>query len=87
MGTQTERIQWAIVGIGVNLFHRSFPGELASTATSLSREGIRVPNLMAFCRELTHQLERTLSSLEQGHRRQLRRDFQEYVLVGSINSR
>ena len=86
MGTQTERIQWAIVGIGVNLFHRSFPGELGSTATSLALEGIRVPNLMAFCRELTHQLERTLSSLEQGHSRQVRRDFQEYVLVGNNNS-
>ena len=81
MGTQTNRVQWAIIGIGVNVFHQSFPDELASTATSLSLEGIRVPNLMVFCRELTRQLERTLSSLEQGHRRQLTVDFQEYVQV------
>ena len=80
MGSQTDRIQWAIVGIGVNLFHRSFPHELASTATSLWLEGIRAPDLMLFCRELTRQLERTLSSLEQGHRRQLAVAFQEYVI-------
>ena len=87
MGTQTDRIQWAIIGIGVNLFHRSFPGELASTATSLSLEGIRVPSLMTFCRELTRQLERTLSSLEQGRRRQLTVDFQEYILADGGNER
>ena len=87
MGPQTDRIQWAIIGIGVNLFHRSFPDELASTATSLSLEGIRVPNLMTFCRELTRQLERALSSLEQGRRRQLTVDFQEYVLAGGGDQR
>ncbi len=87
MGSQRDRIRWAIIGIGVNLFHRSFPDELTSTATSLSLEGIRVPNLMAFCRELTHQLERTLSSLDQGQRRRLRCNFEEYVLTPSDNTR
>ncbi len=87
MGSQTDRIRWAVIGIGVNLFHRSFPDELASTATSLSLEGIHVPNLTAFFRELTRQLERTLSSLEQGQRRQLRCNFEEYVLTPSSNTR
>lgn len=87
MGSQTDRIQWAIIGIGVNLFHRSFPDELASTATSLWLEGIRVPNLMAFCRELTRQLERTLSSLEQGRGRKLGVAFQEYVLAAADDTR
>lgn len=87
MGTQTNRIQWAIIGIGVNLFHRSFPDELGSTATSLSLEGIHVPSLMTFFRELTRQLERTLSGLEQGRRRQLTVDFQEYILPGGGNER
>ena len=87
MGSQTDRIQWAIIGIGVNLLHRSFPVELSSTATSLSLEGIRVPNLMAFCRELTRQLERTLSSLEQGQRRRLTVDFQEHVLTDGGKTR
>ena len=86
MGSQTDRIQWAIIGIGVNLFHRSFPRELASTATSLSLEGIRVPNLLAFCRELTRQLERSLSSLEQGRGRQLGSAFEEHVLTVTENA-
>ena len=87
MGSQTDRIRWAIVGIGVNLYHRSFPDELASTATSLSLEGIHVPNPMAFCRELTHQLERAMSSLEQGQRRKLRGNFEDYVLTAGGNTR
>lgn len=86
MGTQTDRIQWAIIGIGVNLFHRSFPPELASTATSLSLEGIRVPNLLAFCQELTRHLEGYLSSLEQGRRRKLSCSFEEYVLTATENA-
>lgn len=56
MSTFRERIQWAIVGIGVNLFQSSFPKPLHESATSLHIEGLE-PDADELCRRLTSRFE------------------------------
>lgn len=65
LGSTGEHVNWAIIGIGVNLYRRSFPSELEGSATSLERERIGVNHPLDFCHELTvrlvHNLERAAS--------------------------
>ncbi len=74
LGSTGEQVHWAIIGIGVNLYQRSFPPELESTATSLERERIKVAHPLDFCGELTvrlvHNLE--LAASPDWHRLQAR---------------
>ena len=60
LGSTGERVNWAIVGIGVNLYQREFPPELEATATSLERERIKVAHVLDFCGELTVRLSHNL---------------------------
>jgi BirA family biotin operon repressor/biotin-[acetyl-CoA-carboxylase] ligase len=60
LGSTGERVNWAIVGIGVNLYQREFPPELEATATSLERERIKVAHVLDFCGELTVRLAHNL---------------------------
>jgi BirA family biotin operon repressor/biotin-[acetyl-CoA-carboxylase] ligase len=60
LGSTGNRVNWAIIGIGINLYGVDFPPELESTATSLERERIRVAHPLDFCRELTDRLVQNL---------------------------
>ncbi|MEE8162085.1 MAG: biotin--[acetyl-CoA-carboxylase] ligase [Acidobacteriota bacterium] len=66
MSSLNNRINWAVVGIGVNLYHQKFPEELESRATSLHLEGVSVSHPLDFCDHLTHQLESLYHRLECG---------------------
>lgn len=49
LGSQENRIQWAVAGVGVNLSHSGFPPDLETTATSLKLEaGVDVDRLEFF---------------------------------------
>ena len=61
-----DQILWAIVGIGVNLYQRSFPKDLGQKATSLSLEGVTVGHRLDFCDSLTRQFELLYRQLETG---------------------
>ena len=67
MGTLHDRIGWAIIGIGVNLSQKDFPGELSHKATSLRLQGLTVSHPLDFCDCLTRQLERLYRQLEKGN--------------------
>ncbi len=58
MSTSSSRIQFVIVGIGVNLNTRAFPAELAARATSLSAALARTIDRAAFTATLCAALER-----------------------------
>ncbi len=66
MSSLNNRINWAVVGIGVNLYHQKFPEELESRATSLHLEGVSVSHPLDFCDHLTRQLESLYRRLECG---------------------
>ena len=63
------RLRYAVIGVGINVNHRSFPDELSGSATSLSIEGGRAfprePLLAALLRHLDGELSR-LDSAGQG---------------------
>lgn len=69
-----SEIEWAIVGVGLNVRQTSFPAEL-SNATSLVREGIAVDDLTELCRLLTGRMEERILAAESGDRIHL---YQEY---------
>ena len=56
-GSVDNRINWAVVGIGVNLYHQKFPEDLKARATSLYLKGVKVSHSLVFCNHLTHQFE------------------------------
>ena len=66
MGSLNTRINWAVVGIGVNLNHQEFPEELETRATSLLLEGVSVSHPLVFCDHLTRHLESLYHRLECG---------------------
>lgn len=54
-------LRYAVLGLGINVHHRSFPPEIASLATSLDLEGTRTISrqtlLIAFLRALDRELD------------------------------
>ncbi len=54
-------LRYAVIGVGINVHHRSFPPEIASLATSLRLEGAaevrRQPLLIALLRALDRELD------------------------------
>lgn len=54
-------LRYAVIGVGINIHHRTFPPEIASLATSLELEGAaslgRQKLLIAFLRELDRELD------------------------------
>lgn len=61
LGSTGEQVNWAIIGVGVNLYQRNFSPELEATATSLEREKIKVAHPLDFCGELTVRLVHNLA--------------------------
>ncbi len=59
--TASAGLRYAVLGVGINVHHRSFPPEIASLATSLKLEGARGLSrqalLLAFLRALDRELD------------------------------
>lgn len=72
-----DRINWTIIGIGINLYQRVFPDELKSCATSLVLEGVMVSHPLDLCDHLTHELERIYKQLEMGHWDRVQEEFEQ----------
>ncbi len=79
LSTQSERIRWSIIGIGVNLYHKDFPGGLESKATSLLLEGVKITDPLALCQDISRNLESAFRLLEQGRWKAVRQEFQTYL--------
>ncbi len=79
LSTQSERIRWSIIGIGVNLYQKDFPEGLESKATSLLLEGVRTTHPLALCQDISKHMESTFRLLEQGRWKAVRQEFQTYL--------
>lgn len=66
MTTRGDRLDFVILGVGVNLGARSFPPELAGIATSLALEGGRAPSPAEFRARLLPGLEAWLDRFFRG---------------------
>ena len=76
MGSLNDRVDWAIVGIGVNLYQKEFPSNLRSPATSLTREGLAIGDPLEFCDYVTAELEGLYARLEEGEWRTIREEYE-----------
>ena len=63
-GEDRGGLRFAVVGVGVNVRHREFPGELAEVATSLWREGATAVGREELLVALLRSLEGELQALE-----------------------
>ena len=78
MSSMQDRILWAIVGIGVNLYQTDFPEDL-SHATSLAQEGVAVSHPLDFCDRLTKQFEGLYRQLEEGKWESIQTEFERQL--------
>ena len=78
MSSMQDRILWAIVGIGVNLYQTDFPEDL-SHVTSLAQEGVAVSHPLDFCDRLTKQFERLYRQLEEGKWESIQTEFERQL--------
>ncbi len=78
MSSMQDRILWAIVGIGVNLYQKDFPEDLPQ-ATSLAQEGVTVSHPLDFCGRLTEQFERLYRQLEKGKWEIIQAEFEKQL--------
>lgn len=67
LSSLSNRIQWAIIGIGINLYQKRFPAELETRASSLALEGVVVSHPLDLYDTLTRELEAGYKSLKMGH--------------------
>ena len=65
--SQSAMLRYAVIGIGINVAHRSFPPELADAATSLAVEGWRQPERQALLIALLGKLDRHIRELEDAY--------------------
>ena len=72
-----NRVDWAIVGIGVNLYQKKFPSNLRHPATSLTREGLAIGDPLEFCGHVTAALEGLYGRLEEGEWRTIREEYED----------
>ena len=79
LSTQSERIRWSIIGIGVNLYQKDFPEGLESKATSLLLEGVAIAHPLTLCQNISRRLEGAFRLLEQGGWKAVRQEFQTYL--------
>ena len=77
LSSLSNRIQWAIIGIGINLYQKRFPAELQTSATSLTLEGVVVSHPLDLYDTLTRELETHYQRLEMGHWAQMQEEFDE----------
>ena len=70
--TTPAGLRYAVLGVGINVHHRSFPPEIASLATSIELEGARSVNRQALLIAFLRALDRELDELDR-----------EYAGIGS----
>lgn len=75
LGTCGRQIQWAILGMGINLFQRTFTGALATTATSLMMEGVRVTSAADFCDTLNKAFLKQYGRVSEGDWKAVEQDY------------
>ena len=78
MSSMQDRIIWAIIGMGINLYQTDFPQDL-SQATSLALEGVAVSHPLDFCDRLTGQFERLYRQLEKGKWEVIQAEFEQQL--------
>ena len=78
--TSQNQILWAIIGIGVNLYQKEFPGDLDRTATSLKAQGLSVNHPLDFCEILTQELQHLYGELTEGRWKHLQDKFENLLL-------
>ncbi len=78
MSSMQDRILWAIVGIGVNLYQKEFPEDLPH-AMSLALGGVTVNHPLDFCDRLTGQFERLYRQLEEGKWEVIQAEFERQL--------
>ncbi len=78
LSSMQDRILWAIVGIGVNLYQKEFPEDLPH-AMSLALGGVTVSHPLDFCDRLTGQFERLYRQLEQGKWEVIQAQFEQQL--------
>ena len=79
LGTQSARIRWSIIGIGLNLYQKDFPEGLASKATSLLMEGVTITHPLSLCQEISRHLASAFRLLEEDQWKTVRQEFQTYL--------
>ena len=62
--TAPAGLRYAVLGVGINVHHRSFPAEIAPFATSLQLEGAQRINRQALLIEFLRALDRELDELD-----------------------
>jgi BirA family biotin operon repressor/biotin-[acetyl-CoA-carboxylase] ligase len=79
LGAEAARIEYLVLGIGVNLNvdRRQFPGEFRDLATSLASHGGRPIDRIGFTRELYTNLEATLDACAEGGFEAVRGRFED----------
>jgi BirA family biotin operon repressor/biotin-[acetyl-CoA-carboxylase] ligase len=60
-------LRYAVLGVGINVHHRSFPAEIASLATSLQLEGAHDVSRQALLIAFLRALDRELDELDRDH--------------------
>lgn len=79
LGTCGQQIQWAIVGIGINLFQRAFPDLLAERATSLVMEGVRVASAFDFCDTLNKAFLKQYERITTGSWKAVEEEYRQLI--------
>lgn len=57
-------LRYAVIGVGINIHHNEFPGEIASLATSLHLEGAKRASRQGVFITLLRELDRELDALD-----------------------
>lgn len=82
-----DRLEWAIVGIGVNLSQRRFALPQAKLEpTSLLLEGIPPPSPSRFCAILVQAFSRIYRELEAGRGSRLQQEYESAMVGSSLRS-
>lgn len=66
LGMEAGRLEYAVVGIGVNVNRTDFPPELKEIATSIGNEAGEAPDRNRLIAEILNELEALLGELESG---------------------
>ncbi|UCF37194.1 MAG: biotin--[acetyl-CoA-carboxylase] ligase [Acidobacteriota bacterium] len=80
LGSQGDRITWAVIGIGVNVYQSQFPPDLDQKATSLKLEGIEISDILLLAEDIVTRLERLLESLRAGQWEKLEKEYRRSLL-------